>query len=158
MYKKIIVLALVLLLGAALVGCASTETPDAETPDVETPDVEAPGDDSGDTADEPVIVPSDARPANGLYDQGDGTVMVLGVLEWVDLEGGFYAITGSPEGDENIAVIANADEFADELEALRGSTVLINGTQSDGASIRMAGPEVVIKSIEAITDTPGAAE
>lgn len=98
------------------------------------------------------------RLANGLYDQEDGTILAIGTLEWVDLEGGFYAITGSPEGGGTIAVIANADDFADELEALLGKTVSATGTRFEGASIRMAGPEIVISSIEEITDTPGAAE
>jgi hypothetical protein len=98
------------------------------------------------------------RLANGLYDQDDGTVLALGALERFDLEGGFYAITGSPEGEGNIAVIANADEFEGELRALLGKTVSVTGTRFEGASIRMAGPEIVITSIEEITDTPGAAE
>jgi hypothetical protein len=98
------------------------------------------------------------RLANGLYDQEDGTVLALGTLEWIDLEGGFYALTGSPEGGGNIAVIANADDFAAELEALVGKTVQVTGTRFDGASIRMAGSEIVITSVEEISDTPGAAE
>ena len=98
------------------------------------------------------------RLPNGLYDQADGTVIALGTLEWIDLEGGFYALTGSPEGEGNIAVIANAADFSTELEALLGTTVQVTGTRFDGASIRMAGPEIVIASIVSITDTPGAAE
>ncbi|MBN2247996.1 MAG: hypothetical protein JW733_04790 [Coriobacteriia bacterium] len=154
MYTKTIALVLALMLGVALVGCSSAE----ETPDAETPDVEAPGDDTGDAAG-PVgsDVPSDTRPANGLYDQGDGTVIALGTLEWIDLEGGFYALTGAPGVEGNIAVIQNADEFADELEALKGSDVIVTGALFDGASIRMAGPEVVITSIDGI-GAQGAAE
>jgi len=102
------------------------------------------------------------RLANGWYDQADGTVLALGTLEWVDLEGGFYALTGAPasEGETtgNIAVIANADEFASELEALVGKTVQVTGTPFEGASIRMAGPEIVITSVVEISDTPGATE
>ncbi|MHB1135586.1 MAG: hypothetical protein ACYCXR_09165 [Coriobacteriia bacterium] len=140
MNTKMIALVLALLLGLALVGCSA-----------ETPDAEAPGDAAGDAA-------GGLRLANGLYDQEDGSVIALGVLEWIDLEGGFYALTGSPEGDGNIAVIANADEFTDELEGLTGKTVQVTGTRLDGASIRMAGPEITIESIEEISDTPGAAE
>ena len=98
------------------------------------------------------------RLANGLYDQEDGTVLALGTLEYVELEGGFYALTGSPEGDGNIAVVANASDFTDELESLLGRTVSVTGTRFDGVSVRMAGPEIVVTSIEEITDTPGAAE
>jgi hypothetical protein len=98
------------------------------------------------------------RLANGLYDQEDGTVLAIGTLEWIDLEGGFYAITGSPEGGGTIAVIANADDYTRELEALLGRTGSATGTRFEGASVRMAGPEIIITSIEEITDTPGAAE
>lgn len=143
MYTKIIALALALVLGLALMGCAAAETPDVGAPD------DAAGGASG------------LRLANGLYDQEDGSVIGLGVLEWIDLEGGFYALTGAPESegnaDGNIAVIANPEDF-DELEALVGKTVQITGTRFDGASIRMAGPEVTIESVEEISDTPGAAE
>jgi len=145
MYTKMIALALALVLGLALVGCTAAESPDVGAPD------DAAGDAAG-----------GLRLANGLYDQEDGSVIGLGVLEWIDLEGGFYALTGAPESegdpDANIAVIANADEFADELEALVGATVQITGTRVDGASIRMAGPEVTIDSVEEISDTPGIAE
>ena len=140
MKARIPLLFLAILLALALGACA------AETP---APDEGAapPADDS-----------TGMRLANGLYDQEDGTVLALGTLEYVELEGGFYAITGSPEGDGNIAVIANASEFSDELEVLLGRTVSVTGTRFDGVSVRMAGPEIVITSIEEITDTPGAAE
>lgn len=140
MHTKTIAFVLALMLGLTLAGCTSVETPDG-----------ASGDAAGGT-----------RLANGLYDHEDGSITALGVLKWVDLEGGFYAITGAPmsEGDPdaNIAVIANAGEFAAELEALTGTTVQVTGTRFDGVSIRMAGPEIAIDSIVAITDTPGAAE
>lgn len=137
-------LALLLAIALFLVpGCAAAED-DAETP---PPAAEEPGDGG-----------SDLRLANGLYDLEDGKVQALGVLEYVNLEGGFYAITGSPEGEGNIAVIANADEFASELRDLEGKTVSVIGTRSDAPSIRMAGPEIFAESIDEISDTPGIAE
>ena len=135
-----LVLLLIMVLALALAACAAE--PSADSGDATPPEGDAAG----------------LRLANGLYDQPDGTVLALGTLEWVDLEGGFYAITGNPEGEGNIAVIANADEFTSELEALVGKTVQVTGTRFEGASIRMAGPEIVITSIEEISDTPGAAE
>ena len=138
MKTRILALAIVLALALALTGCAASDTTD-EVPPV---------DDGA----------AGLRLANGLYDQENGTALALGTLEWVELEGGFYAITGSPEGDGNIAVIANPDEFADELEALLVKTVSVTGTRFDGVSIRMAGPEIIVESIEEITDTPGIAE
>lgn len=146
MYSRIIATLIALMLGTALVGCASTEASDVN----DTPEVTAPGDAAGDAA--------GLRLANGIYDQEDGTVIALGVLEWVDLEGGFYALTGSPEGNGNIAVINNPEEYAGELEALLGKTVQVTGVRFDGVSIRMAGPEIVIDTVEEISDTPGAAE
>lgn len=144
MYTKMIALALALVLGLALVGCTAAESPDVGAPD------DAAGDAAG-----------GLRLANGLYDQEDGSVIGLGVLEWIDLEGGFYALTGAPESegnaDGNIAVIANPEDF-DELQALLGKTVQIMGTRVEGASIRMAGPEVTVGTIVEITDTPGIAE
>jgi hypothetical protein len=153
MYARILALALVLALGTALVGCATQDTADPD----DTPETSAPGD-ATDGSDDAAGDSGELRLANGIYDQADGSVMVLGTLEWVDLEGGFYAVTGAPGDGGTVAVVANADEFADELEDLTGSTVFITGTRSEGASIRMAGPEVVVDSIEKIDDTPGAAE
>lgn len=146
--RTALIILLALLLALTLGACAAESPGDGSdaappTDGVSTP----PGED-----------PAGLRLANGWYDQGDGTVLALGTLEWVDLEGGFYALTGSPEGDGNIAVITNADEFATELEALVGKTVQVTGMPFDGASVRMAGPEIVITSVEEISDTPGAAE
>ncbi len=157
MHTRIIALALALLLGLTLGGCSSEATPEADEPGVQTP-ADA-GDEAADGAGDDVAggIDTGTRPANGLYDQGDGTVIALGTLEWVDLEGGFYALTGSPEGEGNIVVIANAGEFADQLEALTGSDVIVTGTVVEGVSIRMAGPEVAIDSIGDI-GAAGAAE
>lgn len=98
------------------------------------------------------------RLAFGLHSMEDGTVVALGHLERIELEGGFYALTGAPEGGGNIAVIANPDHFKSELAGLVGATVEVHGTLSEGASIRMAGPEVMIDSVREITDTPGPAD
>lgn len=99
------------------------------------------------------------RLANGLHEQADGTVVALGLLEWVDLEGGFYALTGAPgDDDATIAVIANPDDFATQLAALVGEDVEVHGVLVEGATIRMAGPEVQIDAIREITGTPGPAE
>jgi len=139
MKTRIPLLLLAIVLALAVGACA------AETP-------------APDEGGEPTDGAAGLRLANGLYDQEDGTILALGTLEWIDLEGGFYALTGSPEGDGNIAVIANAEEFEGDLEALVGKTVQVTGTRFDGASVRMAGPEIVITSVEEITDTPGIAE
>lgn len=103
-----------------------------------------------------------SRLAPGLYDLDDGTAQALGTLEYQDLEGGLWAIVGGTAEQGNIgtvvAVVANPDEFADELRSLEGKTVIITGTRFEGASIRMAGPEIVVQSIEEVSDTSGPAE
>lgn len=101
------------------------------------------------------------RLAPGMYDQEDGTVVVLGTLEWIDLEGGFWAIIDGSQSDNaggTIAVISDPTGFEGELDALKGLPVSATGTRFDGVSIRMAGPEIELTTIEEVTDTPGPAE
>lgn len=103
-----------------------------------------------------------SRLAAGLYDMEDGTVQAVGTLTYKDLEGGFWAIVGGTGAEGNadtiIAVINDSDEFLDQIESLEGKTVIATGTRFDGATIRMAGPEIVIDSIEEVSDTGGVAE
>ncbi len=100
--------------------------------------------------------------APGLYDQADGTVQAVGRLEYRDLEGGMWAIVGGSEatGDagKTVAVIANANDLGSQLQALKGEQVVAKGQKFDGASIRMAGPEITVMSIERVSDTHGAAQ
>lgn len=147
MFAKTASILIALVLAFALVGCATS--PETEPGTGSIPPVD------GGAA-------SGSRLAPGLYDLEDGTAEALGTLEYRDLEGGFWAIVGGTESEGNlgevVAVVVNPDEFADQLEALKGKTVLVTGTRSEGASVRMAGPEIVITAIEEINDTPGAAE
>ena len=155
MITRILTLILAVALVGALAACASPDaepgtgdTDTGELPADENPDVGAPGD--------PAL---GLRLANGIYDMEDGTVQVLGTLEYRDLEGGMYVIIGAPEDPEGvIAVVNNPDAFADELVRFEGLTVSITGTRFDGVSIRMAGPEVVVETIAEISDTPDLAE
>jgi hypothetical protein len=102
------------------------------------------------------------RLAPGLYDLEDGTAQAVGTLVWQDLEGGFWAVSGGTEAENNVgetvAVIANGAEFESELKPLEGKQVLVTGTRLEGASIRMAGPEIEMTAVEEISDTPGPAE
>jgi len=126
----------------ALVGCAS----DSQEPDSSDVDTPAGADDSP---------AGGLRLADGLYDLEDGTAQALGRLEYVDLEGGFWAVVtgGTGEDAETVVVIANGDEFAEELEALEGKTVSVVGTRLDGVSVRQAGPEMEMETIEELSDT-----
>jgi hypothetical protein len=103
-----------------------------------------------------------ARLAPGLYDLADGTTQAVGTLQWIDLEGGFWAVIGGTEatGDvgTTVAVIANAAKDDPAYVALAGATVQVVGDRVSGASVRMAGPEMEASSIEGFSDTPAAYE
>ena len=147
MARRWIVITL-LLVGLGLVGCTGQEpSPDASGQNSSSPPADSP---AGGT-----------QLAPGLYDLEDGSVQAVGTLEYSDLEGGFWLITGgtASEGNvgETVAVIANGGDFTSELEALRGKSVIAKGKRLDGASIRMAGPEIEIESIEEMSATPGPA-
>lgn len=148
MLARMSVLALTLAFALSLAGCA---TP-AETPEPATPPAEQPG--SG-AAGDPA---TGAMLAFGLHELEDGTAQAVGMLEYdAELEGGVWRIVGgtAAEGNEGevFVVIANADAFSGQLEKLKGMAVMANGTLLDGASIRMAGPEMEISAIEAVSDT-----
>lgn len=100
--------------------------------------------------------------APGLYQLKDGTSQAVGVLEWQDLEGGFWLVTGGTAAEGNVgstvAVIANGDKYEDQLKGLEGRSVVVTGRALEGASIRMAGPEIEMVSIEEMDRTSGAAE
>ena len=143
MRTRVLALLLALAMAVVLTACGSSETDNEASPP--SPDTGA----------------GEMRLAPGLYDLDDGSVQAIGTLEWVDLEGGFWAVTdGTAAGDEggNVAVIANGDELQATLEPLEGLPVSVIGERFDGASIRMAGPEIVAETVEAMSDTPGAAE
>ena len=129
------------LLLTSLAGCGS---PDDVSPDV---DSEPPASDGG--------ASGGTQLAPGLYDLADGTVQAVGTLEWRDLEGGFWVITGGTEAEgttgETVAVIANGADLESTLAPLKGLTVLATGTRFEGASIRMAGPEIIVETIEEIS-------
>jgi len=139
--------ALAMALAFVLVGCATAPEPQPE-PQPEPVGQESPA--------------AGMRLAPGLYDLADGTVQAIGTLERSDLEGGFWAVVGGTEAEGDVgkvvAVIANGDALAEQLTALEGRTVDVLGTRVEGASIRMAGPEIEATSVTEIDDTPGPAE
>jgi hypothetical protein len=124
-------------------------------------------------ADEPPAPPASSSPAGapsgsvklapGLYDLDDGTVQAVGTVEHRDLEGGFWAIVGGTEAEGDagkvVAVVANGDDYAQQFEDLKGLSVIVSGTRLDGASTRMAGPEIEATHVVAASDaSPGPAE
>gem|GEM_PF-4238971 len=95
----------------------------------------------------------------GVYEADDGRMRVVGVLEWVDLEGGFFAVVDVAETEAAeirvVAAIANVEEVQDELLALRGRYVEVLGEPFEGVSIRMVGPEIVAEEINPLLyDSP----
>lgn len=143
------VLSVLLLAAFALVGCGNAqEQASPPSTGAEDPAVDSPA--------------SGISLAPGLYDQDDGTVLAIGTLEYRDLEGGFWAIidrsqAGGAEG-KVVAVIANSADFATEIDKLTGKAVTVSGKRLDGASVRMAGPEIEAASIVGNDDTPSPAE
>ncbi len=103
-----------------------------------------------------------SRLAPGLYELADGRAQAVGVLEYRDLEGGTWVIVGGTEAEGNVgevvAVIANPDRAVRSSSRSRVSWWWRTGTKLDGASIRMAGPEIEVKTIEAIKDSGGPAD
>lgn len=142
MLKRLMVLALVAALAMALVACGQQPTVDEPVP----------GDQgAGDPA-------AGIAPQRGLMELEGDRVNAVGALEWIDLEGGFWAVTDgpTPEGEaaEVFAVIANGQEYQSELEALDGKDVIVSGTRLDGASIRMAGPEMQMDDVQEVGRGP----
>lgn len=133
----------------ALSGCAGSKAPST----TKTPS-------SGVPSSSPGAVPggpsTGTQLAPGVYDQQDGTVRVVGTLEYRDVEGGTWLITDGtkPVNDpgKTLAVIANAAQFIDKLQPLKDGSVNAVGKKLDGVSTRMAGPEIELISIEAASE------
>ncbi len=106
----------------------------------------------------PSIVTEPRRPAvvdpPGLYEGPGNTSRAVGVLDLIELEGGFWAVTGvaSTDAAEStiVAVIANAGPVESQLVQVRGRYVEVIGVLTDDASIRMAGPEIIADEIRVL--------
>jgi hypothetical protein len=142
----LVVAAIMSTLPAAVTGCGKGAT--AEPP---SPAPSSPGTSGGAPA-------GSTKMAPGLYDLEDGTVQAVGTVEYRDLEGGFWAVTGGTEAEGDVgkvvAVIANGGEYAQQLKGLEGLSVIVDGTRLEGASTRMAGPEIEATKIIAASDAP----
>lgn len=144
MFKRAFVLVLVVSVAAALVACEpqARDTPNGQPQNGETQNGDA----------------GAMQPQRGLMEVEGDRVNAVGELEWIDLEGGFWAVTqgqaAQDEAADVIAVIANWQEYEDQLEPLEGQLVIVTGTRLDGASIRMAGPEIEMESVGAMGQMP----
>lgn len=99
---------------------------------------------------------STSQLASGLHTLPDGSVQAVGTLEYSNLEGGFWQVAGfAPGGGDTatvFAVIANGADFESQLKPLEGKSVIVTGKPTDGASIRMAGPEIVMVSVSEVSE------
>lgn len=94
-------------------------------------------------------------PEPGLTGNEDGRATAVGVLNYVDLEGGFWRIaqTESPAqaaDAPSVVVIINPGEMEEGLDSFEGRYVRAIGSLYDGASVRMAGQEMIVETIEAL--------
>ena len=133
-------------LSAALTGCGEGATDEPSAPSASSTPGSAP---AGGT-----------KMAPGLYDLEDGTAQAVGTVEYRDLEGGFWAVIGGTEAEGDVgkvvAVIVNGDDYAAQFKELEGLSVIVTGTRLEGASTRMAGPEITATSVVAASDAaPG---
>lgn len=94
--------------------------------------------------------------APGLYDLEGGAVQAVGTVEYRDLEGGFWVVIGGTEAEgdagKSVAVIANGADYAELFSQHPGLTFVIDGTRLDGASTRMAGPEITATRVTLAAD------
>lgn len=106
--------------------------------------------------------PASTRTGVGSYSaDANGSVEATGYVGRSDLEGGFWALYDRPLGPSSaiqpkvLAVLLPGSVDEGGIAALDGSFVRVGGRVSGGASVRMAGPEVFVDSIDVITsDTP----
>lgn len=91
--------------------------------------------------------------APGISEWGDGQVEAAGYVTWVDLEGGFWALhdrvskSAATDRPKVVAVLLPGTVSEESIAALEGAYVAASGPMQGGASIRMAGPEVVVNKI-----------
>lgn len=93
----------------------------------------------------------------GLYDLKDGRTQALGVLAYRDLEGGFWAVVDALPDEPTVeaavvAVLVGVEDLGLDLESLQGRFVAADGVLTDGASIRMAGPELEVEDLQEAAD------
>ena len=144
----LVLAAVIATLPAALASCGAGATDEPPAPSASSAPGGAP---AGGT-----------KMAPGLYDLEDGTVQAVGTVEYRDLEGGFWAVIGGTEAEGDVgkvvAVIANGDDYTQQFKELEGLSVIVKGARLEGASTRMAGPEITATSVVAASDAAGPAE
>ena len=107
-----------------------------------------------------ILVGCDAGPPTGPvkagYKTGSlGSAEVVGYLSRSDLEGGFWVVyslptTSSVAPPNVLAVLLPGSVDESGIAALDGRYVWAAGRVSGGASTRMAGPEILVDSIDVV--------
>jgi hypothetical protein len=103
----------------------------------------------------PSPVPGAAVPRPGLTRNADGTYVGYGYVVRVALEGAFWALAPQPSSGEAtppvIAVLLSGKVTTPQIAAASGRYVRVTGIVRTGTvSIRMAGPELVVDTLEAL--------
>ncbi len=134
-------LAIALAASVSLCGCAAEQSGSGKPPASRSPTETTP------TETTPTQ-PGTVEP--GIKDLPNGRVQASGTVRHVDLEGGFWALTKLPDDPlsskvDIVVVVVNAEEVG--LPILEGQDALVNGTLNEGASIRMAGPEMTADEV-----------
>jgi hypothetical protein len=140
------VLPVLAVLAVSLIAAACTVAP-PEAGDPSVPGTSKPG--------RPV------PPRSNYSELPDGTVEAVGYVGRSDLEGGFWALYDRPQGPPSaiqpriVAVLLPGDVGEPAIAAMDGSRVTVTGRAQQGASVRMAGPEVRVDTIAGVrNDTP----
>ncbi len=93
--------------------------------------------------------------APGISEWASGTVEAAGWVAWLDLEGGFWGLRDGPavvdgvKQPKVIAVLLPGAASETAISQLNGVFAVASGSMQGGASIRMAGPELVVDKISA---------
>jgi hypothetical protein len=97
-----------------------------------------------------------AMPVAAVTDLGGGRVVANGWVAYEpELEGGFWAVmdmapsTSSVVQPKIVAILLPGTVTVEQLKNVEGTFVGAEGVLQEGASIRMAGPEVVVDALRA---------
>jgi hypothetical protein len=98
--------------------------------------------------------PSGAMPVKPHFQKmSGGQAVASGWLRHVDLEGGFWALIAEPPGvpassPTIVAVLLPGKVSQAQLAAHDGAYLFVTGKVATGASMRMAGPEIVVAGVK----------
>jgi len=100
-------------------------------------------------------------PSSAYSAAPDGSVEATGYVAHEGIEGGFWTLQDIPPGPSSVvqpkilAVLLPDAVTESQIAAMEGVFVKVTGRLSQGASIRMAGPEVLVATIAGVSsDTP----